>query len=514
MPIRAVSSVFAYGFPTPGMRETGGLRPLALSGLAGAVAGLGQVPFALTPVGLAGLAMLAWFGFRAPSGRAAAWRGFAGGTGYFALTLHWIVEPFLIDIARHGWMAPFALVLIATGFALFWALATWAAFRLGAGRRWRYAVAFGVTLAAVEMTRSYVMTGFPWSMIGYLWSEGPGAQLAAWIGPFGLTLVTTLGAGAVAMAPGWIGRGGALAGLWGLMLLGGWSILPPPRPAAPDAPVIRLVQPNAPQDEKWDAVHALQYFERQLSFTAAEGAPDLVVWPETAVPYLIEAGHPALGDIAAAAGGIPVAFGAQRLEGLRAYNTLVVLDESGEIAARYDKHHLVPFGEYMPFGSVTRILGLQSFASRDGYGYSAGPGPRLLDLGPLGRPLPLICYEAIFPQDVAGAPDRPDWLLQITNDAWFGTFAGPQQHLAQARMRAIEQGLPMVRVANTGISAMIDAAGRVRAMLPLGQAGYLDRPLPPAHPPTPYARSGDLPVALLLLLALLGLGVTMPRLRG
>jgi len=263
------------------------------------------------------------------------------------------------------------------------------------------------------------------------------------------------------------------------------------------------VQPNAPQREKWDPSRAKVFFDRQLEFTAAPGAPDLTIWPETAIPWLAEPGLPALTLISDAANGRPVVIGAQRNEGLAAYNSLLLLGPGGVIVETYDKHHLVPLGEYIPFGELARLIGLQSFASRDGFGFSPGPGPRLVDLGPLGRALPLICYEAVFPQDMRGT-ERPRFLLQITNDAWFGTFAGPQQHLAQARMRAIEQGLPMLRAANTGISGVIDAQGRLLDHIPLGQAGFLDVQLPDALPPTPYARSGDLPVGVLLILLLAG----------
>ncbi|MEP1934490.1 MAG: apolipoprotein N-acyltransferase, partial [Roseibium sp.] len=150
-------------------------------------------------------------------------------------------------------------------------------------------------------------------------------------------------------------------------------------------------------------------------------------------------------------------------------------------------------------------FGLRGLAASEGAGFSAGPGPELLDLGSLGRALPLICYEAVFPQDVQNAPERPDFLLQITNDAWFGGFSGPYQHLAQARMRAIEQGLPMIRVANTGVSAMIDAHGQIIAQLELGVSGFVDAPLPAKHAPTLYAKSGDMPVFLLIALSLIAL---------
>jgi len=212
--------------------------------------------------------------------------------------------------------------------------------------------------------------------------------------------------------------------------------------------------------------------------------------------------------IAQAAAGTPVVLGIQREEERRYFNSLVRLDGRGAVSDLYDKHHLVPFGEYMPAASFFARFDILGLAARADAGYSAGPGPALVDLGQLGQALPLICYEAVFPQDVNGAPSRPDLLLQITNDAWFGTYAGPQQHLAQARLRAIEQGVPMIRVANTGISAVIDPAGRIIDALPLGRAGFLDVPVPVAGAPTLYARSGDW---LALLAAFVAFGALVIR---
>jgi apolipoprotein N-acyltransferase len=256
---------------------------------------------------------------------------------------------------------------------------------------------------------------------------------------------------------------------------------------------VRLVQPNAPQHEKWDPEKAVGFVMRQIDFTAApsDPRPDLIVWPETAIPYLLEQAEPVLEDIAAAADGVPVVIGAQRRDGYLAFNSLAVIGQGGRIEALYDKHHLVPFGEYIPLGGLATLIGMRSFAAEDGFGYSPGPGPQVIELAPIGTVLPLICYEAIFPQDVAGAPVRPDVLLQITNDAWFGEFAGPFQHLAQARMRAVEQNLPMIRVANTGVSAMIDSGGRILAEIPLGEAGWRDVALPEGGAPTVYSRTGD-----------------------
>lgn len=484
-------------------------RPYLIAALAGAVAGLGQVPFSLTPLALAALGAAAWIGRARPGWRGAAWTGFAAGTGYFAVTLHWIVEPFMVDPVRHGWMAPFALLFMSIGFALFWALAFGVARHAG-GRGAGYALALAAALTLVEWLRSTILSGFPWALWGYVWSEGPAAQLGSVAGPFGLTLLASAAAILPIMGAQVWQRGALFAALWLAPLGLGALIAPDVADPDPHAPLVRLIQPNAPQDKKWDPAHMPIFYDRQLGFTAAAGDPDLIVWPETALPFLLRDGDAGITEIAAAAGAAPVLMGAQRAEGRRYYNTLALVGPSGEVEQRYDKHHLVPFGEYMPFGGIARRVGLRAFTAQEGYGYSPGPGPRLLDLGPAGQVLPLICYEAIFPRDVAAAPSRPDWLLQVTNDAWFGSFSGPQQHLAQARMRTIEQGLPMIRVANTGISAVIDAGGRVLAELPLNETGFLDHRVPPALAPPLYARLGDWP-ALLAMAVLFALGLGMRR---
>nr|WP_235856049.1 apolipoprotein N-acyltransferase [Mesobaculum littorinae] len=496
------------------LRRYAGRQRLALAALAGVFAGLGQVPFSAVPVALAGLALSLGLLHGARTWRGAAALGFFAGTGYFATSLHWIVEPFLVDVARHGWMAPFGLFFTATGFALFWAVA-FALARATGGRGWRLSLAWAVWLGAAEMTRSYILTGFPWALVGYVWTEGPALQLVSLIGPYGLTVLTLLlvaGGVEVARRRAWptLVRLAVAAAVW-LLPLGAGALLLHDDPPTPGAALVRIVQPNAPQDEKWDPERAGFFFQRMLEFTAAPGAPDLTIWPETSLPYYLEDGHAALARVSDAAGGRPVALGAQRVDGWRAWNSMALIEPGGRIADLYDKHHLVPFGEYVPLGGIGRALGLPSFAAEDGFGFTPGEGPHLVDTGAAGRVLPLICYEAIFPQDVNAAPGRPDWLMQITNDAWFGTFSGPYQHLAQARARAVEQGLPLIRSANTGISAVIDAAGRVTASLPLGEAGYLDARLPPARAATPYAQSGDLPLALLLTVLAVGIWLTAWR---
>ncbi len=486
-------------------------RKMLIALLGGAVTGLGQAPFSLVWVALIGLlAGFALFQSTATT-RQAAWVGWAFGAGYFALVLSWIVEPFLVDIARHGWMAPFALIGMAGGMALFWGAAF--GFAKWRGRGQWGALALVVFWTIAEVARTYVLTGFPWGLLGYIWLDWGLDQMAALIGPHGLTLLTLTGVWAffaalghrkrLILVPlvvlpfvGLIGFGLAQAAL----SQGHPSIVT----TGPERPVARLIQPNAPQHQKWDPEMIPMFFDRSLGFTAAVAkgrAPDVIIWPETSVPYLLNTAQGALDVISLAAGDVPVVLGIQRRDAGQYYNSLVVLGADGTVADVYDKSHLVPFGEYMPGGALAAALSLKGLAANDGYGFGSGAALRLVEIAGLGRALPLICYEAIFPHEVGGLDTRPDWLLHITNDAWFGQYTGPQQHLAQARFRAIEQGLPMVRAANTGISAMIDARGQITASLGLGLAGFLDVELPQRLPATLYSRSGDLPVLLLLIAA-------------
>ncbi|NOX41249.1 MAG: apolipoprotein N-acyltransferase [Alphaproteobacteria bacterium] len=275
----------------------------------------------------------------------------------------------------------------------------------------------------------------------------------------------------------------------------------------PQNPVaLRLIQPNAEQEKKWDPRYSPVYFRRQLELSAepAKTPRDLVIWPEAAVTLWLGQAPKIQKLITEAAGpNAQAIIGIRRFEGARIYNSMAVLGQDGRAREVYDKTHLVPFGEYVPFGSFLSKFGIYGLAAEDGAGFSAGKNTgknrRLLDLGKLGQVLPLICYESIFPNMVHTDGPRPDWILQITNDAWFGKIAGPQQHLAQARVRAVEQGLPFIRVANTGISAVIDPNGRILAQLSMGVAGKLDADLPGHFAPTFYSRTGDwLMFALLL----------------
>ncbi len=473
--------------------------------LAGALAALGHAPFGLWPLALAGFAGLAYLQSMPLSRGRAALLGWAGGVAYFAVTLHWIVEPFLIDIARHGWMAPFALILLSGGLALFWAVAGYIAAWIGRPR----AIVWAVALAGAELARGYVLTGFPWALPAYIWTDTPTRTVASLVGPYGLSLLTlVLTALPFALPHRQLAGSGALILLASLVATG-WVGL-----SGTEAfrGTVRLVQPNVPQSEKWDPEKAYGFVERQIEYTAApKSGVDFVVWPETAIPYRLDDASPLFPRIASASEGVPVAFGITRIEDGLFHNSLVTIDGTGQPDEIYDKVRLVPFGEYIPLGQLARLIGLQSFAARDGFGFSAGQAVRLIDT-PLGRALPLICYEAIFPQHPRGLVQRPDYLLQITNDAWFGTFSGPYQHLQQAQFRAIEQGLPLVRVANTGISAVIDPKGRIVQSLPLGVAGFIDVAMPRAVSPTLYSRTGDWPIGVIVLVTLSAL--TLRRYRN
>jgi apolipoprotein N-acyltransferase len=478
-----------------------------LAAASGLAVGLAHEPWGLWPFGLLGFAGLLLAIAAAPCWRAAALAGWLAGAAMFGLTLHWIVEPFLVFRDTLGWMAPFAWGLMAGGLALFWGAACATAWALGLGPVSRM-LAVAVCLATLEVVRAHVFTGFPWAHVAYIHLGLPFEQLLALIGPHGLALLTLLWVAAVllcwrAQAPRGLALAAVLllvAGAWGLNREGG-------APREDDGrPLVRLVQPNAPQTEKWDPERAPVFLRRLLVATAAEPPPDLVVWPESAVPMLLEDAGPVLEEAAWLARGAPVALGVQRREGLRFFNSLVVAGPGGRPVALYDKAHLVPFGEYIPFGDLLGRFGLRGLAAREGGGYTAGPGPALVSLEGIGRALVLICYEGIFPQFVASAPSRPDLMVLVTNDAWFGQGAGPRQHFAQARARAIEDGVPMVRVANTGISGVIDGRGRVSGKLELGRTGHVDVRLPEALAPTPYSRWRSWPAlgALALLLGLLG----------
>ena len=478
------------------------------------------------PLALAGLGMLTLWA-RSPLQAAAI--GWLAGLGYFSFALSWIVEPFQIDAERYAWMAPFALVFLAAGLALFWACGFGLAVRwspdsgqrrLSSGRQegrqeGRRLVMLLALWSLAELARAYLFTGFPWAGFGQFWIDTPAAQLLPWVGGQGLSMLTL----AVTLPLSLVRRRPLLAVAPVLAVaLTGYALPRLPEPNM-TSNLVRLVQPNAPQAEKWLPERRWDFVRRAIELSETGGnqlaqnaepfalatkfEPDLIIWPETSVPQLLNNADETLFAISERVAGVPVLLGIQRREAGRYYNSAVLVEALGRVDQIYDKSHLVPFGEYVPFGDLMARFGIYGFAAQSGAGYSAGSGALLMDLG-IGKALPLICYEAVFARDVNAAPSRPDMLIQITNDAWFGTRSGPYQHLVQARMRAAEQGLPMLRAANTGITAIIDPYGRLRETIALGQAGAIDAFLPQALAATIYSRTGDYPLFFFCLVLVWG----------
>ncbi|MCR5878037.1 apolipoprotein N-acyltransferase [Phenylobacterium sp. J367] len=508
---------------------------------AGLAAGLAHPPFGVLP-GLLGYALiLAMLDAEAPRPlRSAFFRGWLAGLGYFAIAVWWVVEAFLVDAAAHGWMAPFALVLLAGGLALFWGAAA-VLYRWLAPPGMLRVLVFAGAFAGAEWVRGHIFTGFPWNLPGETWAAGSApSQAAAAIGAYGLTWVTlALGAAPAVLFDKadrrWRVLAGALAaGALASLYAFGLGRLSHAVPVAADAPQIRVVQAMIDQKEKWRPENLRLIFQTyvRLSQRPSVRPPEIVVWPEGALPAVIDDllapssdYGPAL--VAAFGDGQTLLMGANRVEvgadgDVKYFNSLVALRREAaglRVTGVYDKHRLVPFGEFLPFGDLATKLGVRSLVHMP-EDFTAGPPP--VPVAPWGVPAvqPLICYEALFPGFTRAAVKRsgirPAWILNVSNDAWFGQTSGPLQHLNLASYRAIEEGLPIVRATPTGVSAVIDAYGRVMpdARLGLGQLGVVDAPLPPALRPTLYGRVGDLPFALLLLasaLPVLAYRVRRPR---
>lgn len=482
------------------------------------LAGLGltaaQAPVSFVPALFLSLPIMVWLIDGAPTPRAAAVTGWTVGFAMFVSGLHWMGHAFLVDAERFAWLMPFAVTALPAGLALFWAVAFWGAkilWRPG----WSRVLLLAATVALAEYTRSTVLTGFPWGLPGYAWGETPVIQAVRWAGPHGLTLLTLVIAALPLVAglrhPACWASIAVIGALW---VEGAWRSAPPD--PGPDAPVLRIVQPNAAQHLKWQPGHLERFEDRLMALSAAEpgafGPPDAVIWPETAVTFLPQDAPNRVGAIARSARGAPLVTGAlfyeRGADGQRRwFNAAMVTTPEGRIAERYDKHHLVPFGEYLPGRWLLESIGLEALAGMGGAGFAPGEGARSLTVDGLPPFAIAICYEMIFPQGVVAPGTRPAWILHLTNDAWFGNFAGPQQHLAQARIRAIEQGLPVIRAANTGISAVVDAQGRMTHILPLGTHGAIDARLPPPLSPTVYSHTGDIPALVLMLLTVAGFGL-------
>jgi apolipoprotein N-acyltransferase len=504
-------------------------RALAL--VAGAAAALAQPPWGFLP-GLLGYGLMLWLVDRSAGPRrlrSAFLRGWLTGVGYFVVSVWWIAEPFKIDAAEQGWMAPFAVVGVSAFMALFWGAAA-LAYRAVAGPGVARVLLFAGALSLFEWLRGHILTGFPWDLPGETWVAGSApSQAAALVGAYGLTWITVAAFAAPAViGQGWQGRAAAVlaaatvAGLFGF----GAARLAGAPVAGPAGPWVRVVQADVRQENKYDQRLFTDIVSRYVRLTARPSArvPDIVVWPEGAIPAALnEYLAPDAWTSAAIAGAIlpsqTLILGGYRYGGDRAgapviYNSLAVVRRAGAalaITGVYDKFRLVPFGEFMPLDGLAARLGIKQLV-HVGDGFAAGPVPRPMRLAGLPPVQPLICYEALYSgftrQGAKLATLRAAWIVNISNDAWFGRASGPAQHLNMASYRAIEEGLPMVRATPTGISAVIDAFGRVVPGERLGEGafGVIDAPLPPALAPTPFNRWGDAAFWLMLIVSLIGAG--------
>ena len=497
---------------------------IALALLAGAAAALAHPPFGVLP-GLIGYPLLMLLSERSTSARGAFWMGWLAGFAYFFISCWWVAEAFLVN-KDQAWMAPFAASLLPAGLGLFWATAT-ALYRRFAPAGARRVLVFAALFCLLEWLRGHVLTGFPWNPAGASWGAGSaGSQFAALVGIYGLGVVTVAASSAFAplMAPGSrkhrIGAAVAGAAALAALLIFGAAELSRARVTYTDT-LVRIVQADVPQESKWSPEAYRGIVDRYVNLTARPAAaiPDVVVWPEGALPAsantVFADSSPDAAAIARAlepgqillmglARGEP---GAEPGDDDRYYNSLFALHDIGaaglRIAGVYDKHRLVPFGEYLPLGKLMGALGVRSLVHMP-EDFSAGPRPTPLALPGAPTVQPLICYESLYPGFTPGGAARPQWIANVSNDAWFGATSGPLQHLSLASYRAIETGLPVVRATPTGVSAMIDPWGRVieDKRLDPGESGVIDALLPQPRPPTLYSRLGDLPFWLALMLGL------------
>lgn len=499
----------ARGLPALRGWRRAGAALCAGVGLAGA-----QPPLSWFPLIFLALPVILWLmdGTRRAAGAFAL--GWSVGVGFFGAGLFWIVEPFMVEPEVFGWLAPIALVGMAGGMALFWG-AAFAAARRFWHPGWSRAILLAAVWGFVEFTRGHVLTGFPWALQAYAWIDTPVAQVLALTGPYGLTFLTLCAGLTLGLArPRAIVAAGLLVALgWGF---GAWR-LSTPAPIRADPVQVRIVQPNMPQNEKWLPDREETFFRRHLALSAepADPMPDVTIWSETAVAFVLD-DDPAAQAAAAASVGPDgrLLLGIRRAEpragGWDWFNSFAALGPDGAAGGVYDKVRLVPFGEYIPLKDLAARLGIPALTTLTRGGFTPGPGPRVISVPGVPAFLPLICYEAIFPEAARASGARPEWLIQVTNDAWFGEISGPYQHLAQARARAIEQGLPLARAANTGVSAMIDPRGEMVAELELGAQGTVDAALPGALPKTTYARTGD-GLSVLLMVSIFVLTATVFR---
>jgi apolipoprotein N-acyltransferase len=501
--------------------------PALVSILLGAVAATGFAPLEFWPLTV--LCFAGWMALvhAAPTLRQAGWIGWAFGVGHFTINNNWFQHAFDFQDKMPPVLGYFAAVGLALYLAVFPALAAMLTWRFGRASRpdLPFALAFAAAWIATEWLRAVLFTGYAWDPLGVVWLPKIGvARLSAWVGTYALSGMTVLAAGSLLLVRRRPLVPAAIAGLLAFAAVSGsWTNAPP---APPGGPLVRIVQPNIGQGERGE-----DDGERVLAALAALSGkpgrtPRLIVWPEGVVRDFLESGYPSYTYNGASplyarwriarllgprdvvlTGGTALRFDkAENVVG--ASNSVFAITPDARIAGRYDKAHLVPYGEYLPLPWLLRPLGLARLVPGD-IDFDDGPGPRNLTVPGFGKIAVQICYEIIFSGQVVDRANRPRLLFNPSNDAWFGRW-GPPQHLAQARMRAIEEGLPIVRATPTGISAVIAADGRLIAQIPHETAGAAEVAIPPALVPTFFSRMGNR-VALAVALLFVVLAVAIRR---
>ena len=510
--------------------------PLPACLVLGVAAACGFAPLDLWWLAVAALAAWMWLVHDARSLRGALWRGWVFGVGHFTINDNWFQHAFTFQDQMPpviGYLAPFALALYLGVFPAIAAGLAWHWRRSGSGRRvdGGWVLLFAAAWIATEWMRSWLFTGYAWDPLAVMWLPvQPVAALAAWVGTYALSGLTVALAGSLLLFA--THRRRLIAGvvLFAALYTGqAISYRQPPAPAAADAPRVVVVQPNVPQDQRGESDGDMML----AKLTALSGrpgpAPRLVLWPEGVVRDFIEDDYPmwvygvsspyvtrarmtrVLGprDMLMT-GGTALQFGRDG-DVSTATNSVFVLDPAARIRGRYDKAHLVPYGEYLPMPWLLRPLGLARLVPGE-MDFLPGPGPRTMAIPGFGAIGVQVCYEIVFSGEVTDRAHRPRLIFNPSNDAWFGTW-GPPQHLAQARMRAIEEGLPVIRATPNGISAVVAADGAVIASVPHHTAGAIDVPLPPALPPTVFARIGNWAAAVVAVLLIVSALVLRRRAR-
>lgn len=440
---------------------------------------------------------------QAPNWKRASIIGWCYGFGLGLAGLYWVTEPILTEAQDFWWLIPFAAPLLAAAVAFYMIIPALAAWLMPAGVG-RVLVFAGAWIAS-NLAQQFLFTGFPWNYWGTDWAI-PGTlgniflQPAAFVGVYGLTLLTVL----LASLP-LFGRQGFSLLVGALVLWAGYGYARLQTPEHNTGITVGLIQPNFPEPPDYSRPALLATWQRLLNMSRAALAngADTIIWPEGSSPWLLASDPVARAQLAQVTGTTPIIAGSIRMVSPTDFrNSIIVTNGPQPPAAFYDKWKLVPFGEYMPSWIPIKII-----PSAMGSGFTPGPGPKTIsDVPGLPAFAPIICYEAIFSGEIIDRRARPDWIVNVTDDAWFGNSAGPRQDFTNIRLRAVEEGLPVARDANSGISAMIDPFGRVIASLPLGYRGVLVAPLPMPQPATIYSRWRLwIPVGLAFLCIFLGL---------